>query len=85
MHIYRYYNKTTLCKRSTCYHFVVVLNILSRFTVILLIVPIEMDNPQSEDVLSTELNITCCHLGIMVITIWRERSIILSLQHHMIL
>ncbi len=25
---------------------------------------IETDNPQSEDVNSTKLNITCCHLGI---------------------
>ncbi len=42
---------------------------------ILLTVAIETDNPQSEDVNSTELNVTCCYLGITVITTWRECSI----------
>ncbi len=50
-----------------CYFFVVVLNILLR-GFILLTVAIETDNPQSEDMNITELNITCCHLGITVIT-----------------
>ncbi len=74
-----YYNKKTLCKCSYCYYFVVVLNILSH-GFILLTFAIETDNPQSEDVNSTELNITCCHLGITVNTIWRECSI--RLQHY---
>ncbi len=43
----------------------------------MLTVAIETVNPQSEDLNSTELNIMCCHLGITVIMIWRERSIIL--------
>ncbi len=43
---------------------------------ILLTVAIETDNPQSKDMNSTELNVTCCHLGITVNTTWRERSII---------
>ncbi len=51
-------------------------NILSHGSgFILLTVAIETDNPQSKDVNSTELNVTCCHLGIMVITTWRECSI----------